>query len=146
MEPASEAAKALAKKNSAAAGRQMLLRSLPPALLMWAFISASHYMSPVEIEIAYAALWGFMCGVLIALGHPGAKYQARDGGSRELRTWQSWLLIAVGVGAFVLGAKAYVRVPWLIVFELAGAFGGWFWFDWFRHGAQRGSSMPVELH
>jgi hypothetical protein len=58
MEPASGAEKALAKKNAARAARQMLIRSAPPAILLWAFVSGSHYMSRLELNIGYAMLWG----------------------------------------------------------------------------------------
>src|SRR5260370_28434561 len=88
MEPASGAEKALAKKNAARATRQMLIRSAPPAILLWAFVSGSHYMSMLALNIGYAMLWGYMCGVLTALGHPGAEFQLRDGGVGGMHRWK----------------------------------------------------------
>ena len=146
MDPASGAQEASAKKNAARAARQMLIRSAPPAILLWAFVSGSHYMSRLELNIGYAMLWGYMCGVLTALGHPGAEFQLRDGGVGEMNRWKRWACIVAGVGVFALGAYAYLAIPWLILFELTGAYLGWFWFDWFRRPARRESSIPAEPH
>jgi hypothetical protein len=71
------------------------------------------------------------------LGHPGAEFQLRDGGVGEMNRWKRWACIVAGVGVFALGAYAYLAIPWLILFELTGAYLGWFWFDWFRRPARR---------
>src|SRR5260370_38454053 len=103
MEPAS-AEKALTKKNAARAARQMLIRSAPPAILLWAFVSGSDYMSKLELNIGYPMLWGYMCGVLTALGHPGAEVQLGDGGVGEMDRRRRWACSVAGVGWVALGS------------------------------------------
>src|SRR5260370_22555548 len=97
MDPASGAEKALAKKTAARAARQMLIRSAPPAILLWAFVSGSHYMSKLGLNIGYAMLWGYMCGVLTALGHTGAAFPLRAGRARAKNRWKRWASLFAGV-------------------------------------------------